>query len=52
MTRRGILPFSSMCLIWGIPYFLIRVAVSEISPAMLVFAGSVLATRRRQPART
>lgn len=38
MTRRGILLFSSMCLIWGIPYFLIRIAVSEISPAMLVFA--------------
>lgn len=38
MTRRGILLFASMCLIWGIPYFLIRIAVSEISPAMLVFA--------------
>lgn len=38
MTRRGILLFASMCLIWGIPYFLIRIAVSEISPAMLVLA--------------
>jgi drug/metabolite transporter (DMT)-like permease len=27
-----------MCVIWGIPYFLIRIAVSEISPAMLVLA--------------
>jgi drug/metabolite transporter (DMT)-like permease len=26
-----------MCLIWGIPYLLIRVAVREITPAMLVF---------------
>ena len=26
-----------MCVIWGIPYLLIRVAVSEISPVMLVF---------------
>lgn len=26
-----------MCVIWGIPYLLIRVAVSDISPAMLVF---------------
>ena len=26
-----------MCVIWGIPYLLIRVAVSEISPATLVF---------------
>src|SRR5208337_2292457 len=38
MTRRGILLFVSMCLIWGIPYFLIRIAVREISPSMLVFA--------------
>ena len=27
-----------MCVIWGIPYLMIRVAVSEISPATLVFA--------------
>lgn len=27
-----------MSVIWGIPYFLIRIAVSEISPATLVFA--------------
>jgi drug/metabolite transporter (DMT)-like permease len=27
-----------MCVIWGIPYFLIRVAVGEISPVMLVLA--------------
>ena len=26
-----------MCVIWGIPYFLIRVSVSELSPATLVF---------------
>jgi drug/metabolite transporter (DMT)-like permease len=37
MTRRGLLLFAAMCVIWGIPYLLIRVAVSEISPAMLVF---------------
>lgn len=38
MTRKGLLLFASMCVIWGIPYFLIRVAVGEISPVMLVFA--------------
>jgi drug/metabolite transporter (DMT)-like permease len=27
-----------MCVIWGIPYFLIRIAVAEISPAVLVLA--------------
>jgi drug/metabolite transporter (DMT)-like permease len=26
-----------MCVIWGIPYLLIRVAVREVTPAMLVF---------------
>jgi drug/metabolite transporter (DMT)-like permease len=38
MTRKGFLLFVSMCVIWGIPYLLIRVAVGEISPVMLVFA--------------
>src|SRR5579864_4661063 len=37
MTRRGFLLFAAMCVIWGIPYLLIRVAVAEISPATLVF---------------
>src|SRR5438067_7717772 len=32
-----------MCVIWGIPYLLIRVAVGEISPAMLVFVRTGLA---------
>lgn len=42
MTRRGLLLFAAMCLIWGIPYLLIRVAVSEISPAMLVFTRTAM----------
>lgn len=37
MTRRGLFLFAAMCLIWGIPYLLIRVAVGELSPAVLVF---------------
>jgi drug/metabolite transporter (DMT)-like permease len=32
-----------MCVIWGIPYLLIRVAVNEISPATLVFVRTGLA---------
>src|SRR4029077_1916224 len=32
-----------MCVIWGVPYLMIRVAVREISPAMLVFLRSGLA---------
>src|SRR5262245_28695135 len=38
MARRGLLLFAAMCVIWGIPYLLIRVAVRELSPGTLVFA--------------
>jgi drug/metabolite transporter (DMT)-like permease len=37
MTRRGLLLFVAMCLIWGIPYLFIRIAVTELTPATLVF---------------
>jgi drug/metabolite transporter (DMT)-like permease len=37
MTRRGWALFAAMCLIWGIPYLLIRVAVRDIEPGTLVF---------------
>ncbi len=43
MTRRGLLLFAAMCVIWGIPYLLIRVAVGEISPAILVFVRTGVA---------
>ncbi len=42
MTRTSILLFASLCVIWGIPYFLIRIAVSGISPAVLVFARTAI----------
>ncbi|HSC90383.1 MAG TPA: DMT family transporter [Gaiellaceae bacterium] len=38
MTRRGLLLFAAMCVIWGVPYLLIRVAVRDLSPAALVLA--------------
>jgi drug/metabolite transporter (DMT)-like permease len=44
MTRRGLVLFALMSVIWGIPYLFIRVAVAEISPAVLVFARTALAT--------
>lgn len=44
MTRRGLLLFATMSIVWGIPYLLIRVAVAEMSPAVLVFARTALAT--------
>jgi drug/metabolite transporter (DMT)-like permease len=37
MTRRGWALFAAMCLIWGIPYLLIKVAVSDLNPVTLVF---------------
>ena len=38
MSRKGWLLFCALCVIWGIPYLLIRVAVRELTPATLVFA--------------
>ena len=43
MTRRNWLLFAAMCIIWGIPYLLIRIAVRDISPADLVFARTSIA---------
>jgi drug/metabolite transporter (DMT)-like permease len=43
MTRRGILLFAAMSVIWGIPYLMIRVAVRELAPVTLVFMRTTLA---------
>ena len=43
MTRRGLLLFAALGLAWGIPYLFIKIAVSELEPAMVVFARSGLA---------
>ncbi len=37
MSRKGWLLFILLCVIWGIPYLLIRVAVRELPPPALVF---------------
>jgi drug/metabolite transporter (DMT)-like permease len=42
MTRRGWALFAAMCVIWGIPYLLIKVAVAEVSPVMLVFLRTLI----------
>ena len=42
MSRRGWLLFWALCVIWGIPYLLIKVAVAEISPSALVFLRTLL----------
>jgi drug/metabolite transporter (DMT)-like permease len=42
MSRRTWVLFGAMCVIWGIPYLLIRVAVRELTPATLVFGRTLL----------
>jgi drug/metabolite transporter (DMT)-like permease len=43
MTRRGLLLFVAMSLIWGIPYLFIRIAVGELTPGTLVFLRTAVA---------
>jgi len=38
MTRRGLLLFIAMSVIWGISYLFIRIAVKELPPVVLVFS--------------
>src|ERR1044072_7778888 len=46
MTRRGLVLFAAMGLIWGLPYLLIKVAIRAVEPSVLVLArtgvGSLL----------
>ena len=43
MNRKGALLFAAMCVIWGIPYLMIRVAVRELAPVTLVFLRTGIA---------
>jgi len=43
VTRRGLVLFALMSVIWGIPYLFIRVVVAEVSPSFLVLARTSLA---------
>ncbi|HLI23919.1 MAG TPA: EamA family transporter, partial [Acidimicrobiales bacterium] len=42
MNRRGWVLFAVMGVLWGIPYMLIKVAVSQLDPAVLVFFRTVI----------
>ncbi|MCV2489372.1 EamA family transporter [Geodermatophilus sp. YIM 151500] len=42
MSRRGWVLFLAMSVIWGIPYLLIKVAVDEVSPVLVVVARCVI----------
>lgn len=43
MTRRGLILFVSLGIIWGIPYLFIKIAIAELSPEFLVLARTTLA---------
>jgi drug/metabolite transporter (DMT)-like permease len=42
VSRRGWIYFVSLCVIWGIPYLLIKVAVRDLTPASLVFLRTTI----------
>jgi drug/metabolite transporter (DMT)-like permease len=44
MTWRGWAAFAALGIIWGLPYFFIKVAVQEVSPFALAFSRVALAT--------
>ena len=44
MTWRGWAAFVALSVIWGLPYFFIKVAVQEVSPLILAFSRVALAT--------
>ncbi len=42
MTRRGWWLFAAMCVIWGVPYLMIRVAVTDLSPVFVAFGRTAI----------
>ncbi len=44
MTRRGFWLFTALSVLWGIPYLLIRVAVRQVDPSVLVLARTLPAS--------
>jgi drug/metabolite transporter (DMT)-like permease len=42
MTARGWFLFSLMGVVWGVPYLMIKVAVDDLSPSMVVFTRCAL----------
>lgn len=59
MSRRGWLLFITLCVLWGVPYLFIRIAVRELPPPALVFVRTApaallllpFALRRRETGR-
>ncbi len=43
LTWRGWAAFVALGIIWGLPYFFIKIAVQEVSPLLLAFSRVTLA---------
>ncbi len=43
MTRRALILFAALGVAWGIPYLFIKIAVTELDPAMVVLSRAALA---------
>jgi drug/metabolite transporter (DMT)-like permease len=43
VSRRGWMYFALLCVVWGIPYLLIKVAVAEVAPPLVVFTRTAVA---------
>lgn len=44
MTRRGWGAFAALGIIWGLPYFFIKISVQELSPVVVAFGRVILGT--------
>lgn len=44
MTRRGWVLFSALSVIWGIPYLLIKIAVTDVDPLIVAFGRTLIAS--------
>jgi drug/metabolite transporter (DMT)-like permease len=42
VTKRALFLFAALGIAWGIPYLLIKIAVGEVSPAVVVFGRSLI----------
>ena len=49
MSRRGVILFLSLGLIWGLPYLLIKVSVEYLSPEVIIFLRVFLAAMILMP---
>ena len=43
MTRRGWVLFGALSVIWGVPYLLIKIAVTDVDPLIVAFGRTLIA---------